>query len=182
MARPRALAPGSRNEEGSRVLCKRGSGASGACEELENALSPQIGARLPAGGPLGPGTARLLGGLARMLALLQPPLQQAEAGDEQGEAGNQDEAGIGDDLVVGLPVEPLAARRVVAGQRGGCPQREPHERGGGGGDHAGQRRAGGARVATGGPPSDLALLPRADQSPRPAPPGPRPPPPAPSLR
>src|SRR6188472_2256471 len=77
---------------------------------------------LPAAAPLGAGVAHFLRLLARLLALLQPPLQEAQDEDEQREGGDEDEAGVGDDLVVGLAVQPLAV--VLHSQRDRGQQRE----------------------------------------------------------
>src|SRR5437763_10949565 len=49
--------------------------------------------RLPAAGPLGAGPARLCGRLARLLSLLQPPLERAQEAHEQREGRDQDERG-----------------------------------------------------------------------------------------
>src|SRR5205807_5530693 len=72
---------------------------------------------LPAAAPLGARHAALRGGLARVLALVEPPLDEAEREDQQREERDQDEARVRDDLVVRLVVGPLAAVEAAAERR-----------------------------------------------------------------
>src|SRR3954451_16829821 len=65
--------------------------------------------------------ARLRGLLARVLALVEPPLQQRREKDEEGEEADDDEAGVRDDLVVRLAVPALA---LVVRERDRCGQQE----------------------------------------------------------
>src|SRR5919197_926467 len=86
--------------------------------------------RLPAAAQVGALAARLGRGQAAVLAPVQRGLDQREDEDQDREAGDEDEAGVGDHLVVGRPVDPLAA--VVAlrvrGQRDRRRQGEDEQR------------------------------------------------------
>jgi ATP-binding cassette, subfamily F, member 3 len=62
-----------------------------------------------------------VGRFARLFALLEPPLDEAHHEREGGEEDDQDEAGVGDHLVVGCPIE---AAPVVVGERRWSAQRE----------------------------------------------------------
>ena len=57
----------------------------------------------------GGGLEALGGRLLRLLALLEPPLDEAHREDEEGEEGDDDEAGGGDHLVGGCAVKAFAA-------------------------------------------------------------------------
>src|SRR6476619_2335069 len=71
-------------------------------------------APLPAALPLAVDRARLRGLLARVLALVEMPLEHRQDEDDQRERHDEDEAGVRDHLVVGLAVPALA---LVMGQR-----------------------------------------------------------------
>src|SRR6478735_7495449 len=95
--------------------------------------------RLPATAQVRAGGAGLGRRLAAVLALVQPPHDQRQGQDQQRDRGDDDEAGVGDDLVVRLAV-PALATVVREGRRGGREQGE--EREGGGADGATGHRAG----------------------------------------
>ena len=80
-----------------------------------------------------------MGGLPGFLALVEPGLGQAHHEDEQREEDDQEETGIGDHLVVGLPVEALPP---VVGQGG----RREQDQGGHGGQAGGEETAHRARI------------------------------------
>src|SRR5581483_245100 len=94
---------------------------------LTGASAGGVKARLPAAAPLGGLRAVTLGGQAGVLALLEPPHDQAEHEHEAREERDHDEADVGDDLVVGLAVDALAA---VLGQRQRREGEEEQDRGG----------------------------------------------------
>src|SRR6266487_5969351 len=84
--------------------------------------------RLPAAAP-GALVARqrLVGLLAALLALLQVALERAHQEDEGREEDDEQEARVGDDLVVGRAVPAFAA---VVGERGGCERQQGDGSGG----------------------------------------------------
>src|SRR4051812_47109135 len=81
-------------------------------------------ARLPAALPLATGRAGLGCLLARVLALVEVPLEHRQREDDQRERGDEDEAGVGDDLVVRLAPPALA---LVVGQRRRGEQQEQRD-------------------------------------------------------
>src|SRR4051794_36235733 len=93
----------------------RSAGATAGHEEGSRALrvasrrARRVKKRLPAAAQVGPGAARLGGGLAAVLALLQRPLDHAEDEDHEREEADQDEARVGHHEVIGRPVRALAA-------------------------------------------------------------------------
>src|SRR5829696_4832218 len=97
--------------------------------------------RLPAAAPVGAGLAGLLGRLAAVLPLVQAALDHAHREDEQREERDQEEARIGDDLVVGLAPQALAAVMTL-GEGDGRGQGEQAERQQGGVEASAHRRGG----------------------------------------
>src|SRR4029079_8994589 len=95
----------------------------------------------PAAALVGPGLAGLGRRLAAILPLVQAALDHAHHEDEQREEGDQEEAGVGDDLVVGLTPEALAAV-VTLGQRDRRGQGEQRDGEQGGVEASAHRRGG----------------------------------------
>src|SRR4051794_3519435 len=78
-------------------------------------VTNQVGTGLPAAAHVGPRGPGLGCALARVLALVEAPLEHAHHEDEEGEERDQDEPGGRDHLVVRLPPPALAP---VVSQRG----------------------------------------------------------------
>src|SRR6266511_6081685 len=104
---------------------------------------------LPAAGPVRRRHPALSGGLARVSALVEPPLQQAQQEDQRREERDHDEAGVRDDLVVRLAVRALAAVRRARERERGEHEQQQAARDAGGEDvaqalHAGRNHSGGS--------------------------------------
>src|SRR5215207_3103123 len=84
---------------------------------------------LPAAAHVGARRARLRGALARVLALVQAPLDHAHHEHEQREERDQDEARVRDHLVVRLAPQALAAVVRERGRSAQGEQRESEDRG-----------------------------------------------------
>ena len=119
------------------AACHQRGGISSAAAMVPAAAAGSVKIRLPAAAP---GCCSPASGLAaflrRSLRLSSRHWSRLISEDEQREEGDEDEAGVRDDLVVGLAVGALAA---VVGQRGG----REHQQGT---RAAGRRRAGAHRL------------------------------------
>src|SRR5215218_6098134 len=97
------------------VACHQRGGISFAATMVAATAACSVKIRLPAAAPgLLLSGERLLDLLAALLALVQRALKHAHQEDEDREEDDEDEAGVGDDLVVGLAPPALAA---VVGHR-----------------------------------------------------------------